>query len=270
MEQPKDRNRKPLFLGLIAILIIAAVGIYLFAGNSPSETNDVAADASSDAEAAIAAAGISKSERAATEAIVRAYILENPEIITEAVQILQKREVMQRVESAGGALTKPFPGAIAGNPDGAITIVEFTDYNCGFCRASLADIDRLIAGNKDVRVIFREVPILAESSRDGARWALAAARQGKYKAFHDALFAGGPVSEKSIRAAAARAGLNIAQAEKDAVSAEIKAELDANLSMMQQIGFGGTPTFFIGDHMIEGAVGYDALKAAVEKARKKG
>jgi protein-disulfide isomerase len=167
-------------------------------------------------------------------------------------------------------LTKPFPGAIAGNPDGAITIVEFTDYNCGFCRASLADIDRLIAGNKDVRVIFREVPILAESSRDGARWALAAARQGKYKAFHDALFAGGPVNEKSIRAAAARAGLNIAQAEKDAASAEIKAELDANLSMMQQIGFGGTPTFFIGDHMVEGAVGYDALKAAVEKARKKG
>lgn len=270
MEQPKDRNRKPLFLGLIAVLIIAAVGVYLFAGNSASETNDVAADASSDAEAAIAAAGISKSERAATEAIVRAYILENPEIITEAVQILQKREVLQRVESAGGALTKAFPGAIAGNPDGAITIVEFTDYNCGFCRASLADIDRLIAGNKDVRVIFREVPILAESSRDGARWALAAARQGKYKAFHDALFAGGPVSEKSIRAAAARAGLNIAQAEKDAASAEIKAELDANLSMMQQIGFGGTPTFFIGDQMIEGAVGYDALKAAVEKVRKKG
>lgn len=270
MKHTALRDRKPLLFGLIAFLIIAAVGIYLFVGADQTETTtDIAADASSDAEAAIAAAGISKSERAATEAIVRAYILENPEIITDAVQILQKRDVVQRVQSAGGALTTPFPGAVAGNPEGAITIVEFTDYNCGFCRASLADIDRLIAGNKDVRVIFREVPILAESSRDGARWALAAARQGKYKAFHDALFAGGPVSEKSIRAAAARAGLNISQAEKDAASAEIKAELDANLSMMQQIGFGGTPTFFIGDQMIEGAVGYDALKAAVEKARKK-
>lgn len=271
MKHTALRDRQPLLFGLIAFLIIAAVGIYLFVGADQAETTtDIAADASSDAEAAIAAAGISKSERAATEAIVRAYILENPEIITDAVQILQKRDVVQRVQSAGGALTKPFPGAFAGNPEGAITIVEFTDYNCGFCRASLADIDRLIAGNKDVRVIFREVPILAESSRDGARWALAAARQGKYKAFHDALFAGGPVSGKSIRAAAARAGLNISQAEKDAASAEIKAELDANRSMMQQIGFGGTPTFFIGDQMIEGAVGYDALKAAVEKARKKG
>jgi protein-disulfide isomerase len=271
MKHTALRDRKPLLFGLIAFLIIAAVGIYLFVGADQAETTtDIAADASSDAEAAIAAAGISKSERAAIEAIVRAYILENPEIITEAVQILQKRDVVQRVQSAGGALTTPFPGAVAGNPEGAITIVEFTDYNCGFCRASLADIDRLIAGNKDIRVIFREVPILAESSRDGARWALAAARQGKYKAFHDALFAGGPVSEKSIRAAAARAGLNISQAEKDAASAEIKAELDANRSMMQQIGFGGTPTFFIGDQMIEGAVGYDALKAAVEKARKKG
>lgn len=269
MDFATTRNRTPILLGLFALIMIAAVGGYLFASRSVPD-HDVAASAAADAEKAIADAGISKSERAATEAIVRAYILENPEIITEAVQILQKREVVKRMEAAGGALSRPFPGAVAGNPDGAVTIVEFTDYNCGFCRAAVADLDRIIAANKDVRIVFREVPILAQSSRDAARWALAAAKQGKYKAFHDALFANGPVSDKSIRSAASRVGLDIARAEKDAGSAEVKAEIEANLAMMQQIGFGGTPTFFIGDQMIEGAVGYDAIKTAVERARKKG
>jgi protein-disulfide isomerase len=134
----------------------------------------------------------------------------------------------------------------------------------------VADLDRLAASDKDVRIVFREVPILAPSSETAARWALAAAKQGKYKAFHDAMFAAGPVNDQSIRTAAQRAGLNLAQAEKDAASAEVKAELEANLAMKSQIGFGGTPTFFVKDQMIEGAVGYDALKAAVEKARKKG
>ncbi|MGL5839745.1 MAG: DsbA family protein, partial [Sphingorhabdus sp.] len=169
---------------------------------------------------------------------------------------------------AGGALTRPFPGAVGGNPDGAITIVEFTDYNCGFCRKAVADVSRLVAANKDVRIVYREVPILAPSSRDAASWALAAAKQGKHKAFHDAMFAGGPVRDASIRLAAKRAGLDLSQAEKDVMSPEIKAEIDANLAMMQQIGFNGTPTFFIDNEMIEGAVGYEALKAAVEKARK--
>jgi len=268
MDQPKN-NRIIILIAIAAVIAVLGSGVYLFANRNSTPGAELSATATADAEKAIAAAGISKSERAATEAIVRAYILENPEIITEAVQILQKREMAQRMEAAGGALTKAFPGAVAGNPNGAITIVEFTDYNCGFCRAAVADLDRIVAANKDVRIIFREVPILAESSRDAARWALAAAKQGKYKAFHDAVFAGGPVTEQSLRAAAARAGLDMARAQKDAASAEVKAEIEANLAMMQQIGFDGTPTFFIGDQMIEGAVGYDALKAAVEKARKK-
>lgn len=269
MDQPKN-NRTIILIAIAAIIAVLGAGIYLFTSRNSDAGTDVGATALAEAEKAIAAAGISKSERKATEAIVRAYILENPEIITEAVQILQKREMVQRMEAAGGALVKAFPGAVAGNPDGAITIVEFTDYNCGFCRAAVADLDRIVTANKDVRIIFREVPILAQSSRDAARWALAAAKQNKYKAFHDAVFAGGPVTEKSLRAAAARVGLDMARAQKDAASAEVKAEIEANLAIMQQIGFGGTPTFFIGDQMIEGAVGYDALNAAIEKARKKG
>ena len=270
MDQPQSNNRLPWIFALIAAMMLIGTGVYFFTGKEEVERGDKASYAAADAERAISAAGISKTERAATEAIVRAYILENPEIITEAVEILQKREMTKRMDAAGGALTRPFPGAVGGNPDGAITVVEFTDYNCGFCRSSVADLNRLMASEKDVRIVYRELPILSATSRDAARWALAAAKQGKHKAFHDAMFAAGPASEQTITAAARRAGLDMARAAKDAASEEINAEIERNLAMMQQIGFSGTPTFIIGDQMLEGALGYDALKAAVEKARKKG
>ena len=268
MNEQQTSNRLPLILVLIGAAILGAAGYYFFAKSEPAVRGDKAVYAAQDAERAISAAGVSDKERAATEAIVRAYILENPEIITEAVEILQKREMAKRMEAAGGALTKAFPGAVGGNPEGAITVVEFTDYNCGFCRSSAPDLNRLMASEKDVRIVYRELPILAASSRDAARWALAAAKQGKHKAFHDAMFAAGQANEQSITAAARRAGLNMEQAAKDAASQEVNAEIERNLAMMQQIGFNGTPTFIIGDQMLEGALGYDALKAAVEKARK--
>lgn len=270
MDQQQTTRRLPLIFALLGAALLIAAGIYFFTSKEEMVRGDMTAYAKADADRAISAAGINDKERAATEAIVRAYILENPEIITEAVEILQKRELAKRMDAAGSAITQPFPGAVGGNPNGTITVVEFTDYNCGFCRSSVADLNRLIGSEKDVKIVYRELPILAASSRDAARWALAAAKQGKHKAFHDAMFAAGPANEQSITAAARRAGLNMDQAAKDAASPEVKAEIESNLAMMQQIGFNGTPTFIIGDQILEGALGYEALKAAVEKARKKG
>jgi protein-disulfide isomerase len=206
--------------------------------------------------------------RQATQLLVKDYILENPEILMQAMQNLQKKETANRLASAGGAISKPFAGAVHGAQTADITIVEFTDYNCGYCRKSVEDVARLIENDKKLRVVFRELPILSPTSRDAARWALAAANQGKHKAFHDAMFAGEPPSDASIRVAAQAAGLDMTRAEADANSAEIAAEIDGNLAMMQQVGFTGTPTFVIGDQIIEGALGYEALKGAVAKARK--
>jgi protein-disulfide isomerase len=100
--------------------------------------------------------------------------------------------------------------------------------------------------------------------------ALAAARQGKHKAFHDALFAGGRADAANMAAAARKAGLDMAAARAFAASPQANQEIERNLALMQQIGFNGTPTFIIGDQILEGALGYDALKRAVEKARQKG
>jgi protein-disulfide isomerase len=132
------------------------------------------------------------------------------------------------------------------------------------------DVQRLLKSDGNIRLVYRELPILSQSSRDAALWALAAARQGKHKAFHDALFAGGRADEANIATAARKAGLDMAAARAFAASPQANQEIERNLAFMQQIGFNGTPTFIIGDQILEGALGYDALKRAVEKARQKG
>ncbi len=274
MTEPTYAKRIPLFTAIAGLLLVLGIGAYLFARDGKADDEfpvDQSSElASSVADKAVAAAGMSSDDRKATEAIVRAYILENPEIITEAVEILQKRDAAKRLSAVGGRITTPFPGAEAGNPRGDVTVVEFSDYNCGYCRSSVADVQKLIQSDSGVRVVYREVPILSPTSRDAAVWALAAAKQGKHKAFHDAMFAGGRPDAQTILAAAAKAGLNMAAAEKFVASAEANAEIESNLAMMQQVGFSGTPTFIIGDQILEGALGYGALKAAVARARKQG
>lgn len=262
MNDNAPKNNFVLLAIISALALLLAVGGYFF-----YQRADAPADVA--AERAIAAAGMSDAERKATEAVVRAYILEHPEILTEAAQILQQRETVKRLTAAGDALIKPFAGAIAGNPGGDVTLVEFTDYSCGFCRASVPDVQRLIDSDSGVRVVYREVPILSPASREAAKWALAAAKQGKYKAFHDAMFAGEKPSDVSIRAAAQKAGLDMARAAVDAESEAVATEIETNLALMQKVGFGGTPTFIVGDQILEGALGHDALKEAVAKARKK-
>lgn len=256
----------------LAILLALALYIYWPAPAPVRNFNAVptADGATRSADEAVAAAGMSMADRKATEALVKAYILENPEIITDAVAILQQRETTKRLSAAGNEITKPFPGAEAGNPKGDVTIVEFTDYNCGFCRASVPDVQRLLKGDGNIRLVYRELPILSQSSREAALWALAAARQGKHKAFHDALFAGGRADAANIAAAARTAGLDVAAARTFAASPQAAKEIERNLALMQQIGFNGTPTFIIGEQILEGALGYEALKNAVEKARQKG
>lgn len=274
MADELNNNRIPLLIALAGALLLIGVGAYVFVSNRNSvERGSVEQKtelASSVADDAVAAAGMSDKDRKATEALVRAYILEHPEIITEAVEILQQRDIAKRLTAAGSTIATPFPGAEAGNPDGDVTIVEFTDYNCGFCRASVADVQRLLRDDGNIRLVYRELPILSQTSRDAASWALAAAKQGKHKAFHDAMFAGGRPDAQTIRAAASKAGMDMTAAEKFASSQQAEAEIKSNLEMMQQVGFNGTPTFIIDDQILEGALGYDALKSAVEKARKRG
>ncbi len=198
----------------------------------------------------------------------REYLLANPEVLPEAMQVLQQRDMATRINPIRSQLESPFPGAVMGNPEGSVTLVEFSDYACTFCRQSLADVDRLIAANPDLKVVVREYPILRPESVDAARMALAAAQQGKYRAFHDAMFELGPPSADTIEAAATRAGINLETARAAITSGIFDDQLRQNARLAERLGINGTPGWVVGDEALNGAVGADTIGDAIERARK--
>jgi len=213
------------------------------------------------------AAALSFGDRRAIEVVVREYILENPEIIPEAMEELQRKEGAQALSGVRDQVETPFPGAVLGNPNGTVTLVEFSDFACGYCRRSVEDVNALLAKRPELRIVVRELPILSEQSAAAARMALAAAEQGKYHAFYNAMFAAGQPGPAAIEAAARKAGLDLAKARDAAASDRIAAELDKNLDVARQLGFNGTPSWIVGDELISGAVGVDTLAKAIDKAQ---
>jgi protein-disulfide isomerase len=197
------------------------------------------------------------------EGLVRRTLMAHPDIITDAMQRLQDREQGRMVAASGAGLTQPVGNAFTGARDADVSVVEFFDYNCGYCRASLPVVAALVKADPHVRVVYRELPILAESSHAAARASLAAARQGRWPAFHDALYTGGPVSDASIAAAAGKAGVDLSTA----ASAENEAEIARNLKIAGQLGVSGTPSWIIGDRVLSGALPLEDLQRAVAAAR---
>jgi protein-disulfide isomerase len=198
----------------------------------------------------------------------REYILAHPEVLPEAMARLQVQERLARLEPVRNELERPFPGAVLGNPQGKVTLVEFSDYACSYCRQSVADVQQLIAANPDLRVVIREYPILSPQSADAARMSLAAAQQGKYAAFHEAMFRLGPPSAETIAQAAKEAGLDMAAAQATITSGALDSFLQANVELANRLGIGGTPGWVVGDKIIDGAVGSAALGEAIEEARR--
>ena len=195
----------------------------------------------------------------------RAYLLERPEILKEVAEALALQESQERIESVGEALFEPFPGAVIGNPEGSKVLVEFTDYNCPYCQQSLADVQRLVAEDPELKVIMREWPIF-QGSEGAARMALAAGIQGKYREFHEKMFELGPASPESVEAAARAIGLDMERARNDAASEAVSVELVRNLTFAQSLGFSGTPAFIAAETPLAGAVGYEALKEALDNS----
>jgi protein-disulfide isomerase len=204
--------------------------------------------------------------RPTTNVAVREYLLEHPEVLPEAMDRLKAREVAKRIDPIRSQVTTPFPGAVLGNPAGTKVLVEFTDFACTYCRHSVAEVDALIAQDPQLKVVIREMPILSEQSAAAARMGLAAAEQGKYAAFHKAMFELGPPSPSTIDAAAQKAGLDLARAKTIAGSKAVEAELGRNLAIAERLNFNGTPSWVIGDQAFSGALPRDALAEALEKA----
>jgi protein-disulfide isomerase len=206
--------------------------------------------------------GFSQPGRAATEAIVRDYVLNHGEILPEALERAQRRQASASVAQHRAALVRPYHSAWAGAANGDVVLVEFFDYACPYCRATNGDVDRLLAEDPRLKVVWRELPVLGPGSEAAARLSLAAARQGRFRQFHRGMFALGRPTEALLAQAAADSGVR-----REDENAESRAELARNFELARAVGATGTPTFVVGDQILQGAVGYAALRRAIAAAR---
>ncbi|MEO7278268.1 MAG: DsbA family protein [Sphingomicrobium sp.] len=197
--------------------------------------------------------------------IVRAGLLADPAILSDAVDALRNAQYQPVLAANRAALEMPFASSWKGSAKPDVTMVEFFDYACPYCKASNPHVERLLAEDKDLRLVYRELPILGPDSVTAARLSLEASKLGRFARFHDAMWAAGRPAPATIAAATTAAGIAAAPL----ADAEAEAELKRNFQLAGKLGATGTPLFIVGDDVLSGAVGYDALKAAVAKARKR-
>lgn len=213
-------------------------------------------------------AATAPAQKAEIEAVVRDYILAHPEIIPQAIDKLRERQSQDAYAANKAALETPFASAWAGAEKGDVTLVMFTDYACGYCRTSLPDIDRLIADDPRLKVVWREIPILGPGSEIAAKASLAAAQQGAFRTFHERMFAAGRPDGTKVSSVLRSMPLDLARVQRDVDGAAVLAEIRKNLELAGRIDESlATPTFVVGGQMLKGAVGYDALKQAITDAR---
>jgi protein-disulfide isomerase len=197
--------------------------------------------------------------------IVRQGLLADPKILTDTVDALRDAQYAPVLAANRAAIETPFASSWKGAAKPEVTLVEFFDYACPYCKASNPAVDRLLQEDKGLRVVYRELPILGPDSVTAARLSLEASKLGRFTRFHDALWAAGRPAPETIATAAQSAGIAPAPNQDP----EIDVELNHNLKLAGALGATGTPLFVVGDRVMNGAVGYDMLRDAIARARGK-
>lgn len=221
---------------------------------------------------------LTDAEREAFRNEVRSYLLENPEVLMEAISVLEQRQQDQQaqddislVKANAADLFESESSWVGGNPEGDVTIVEFVDYRCSYCRKAFPEVSQLVSEDGNIRLILKEFPILGEQSVLSTRMALAtrmAHGDEAYKAAHDALISfRGEVNDTSIRAIASDLGLDAEPIIAAMKSPEIDAIIAENHALAQRMQISGTPTFVVGDQMLRGYLPLDGMKGVVEQVR---
>jgi protein-disulfide isomerase len=228
---------------------------------------------------AAGAQSFSAEQRKEIEEIVRGYLLRNPDVLQDVIAELEKRQSAADAEKAKAAVKSNADllfssprSVVVGNPKGDITLIEFFDYNCGFCKRALADLLELMREDPKLRVVLKEFPVLGEGSVDAARVGVAVYMQDKsgkkYLDFHQKLLGSrGPIDKARALAVAKEVGLDVARIERDMASDEVRAALAENMQLAEALGLNGTPSYVVGDDVVIGAVGRDALKQKVSSSR---
>ncbi len=218
-------------------------------------------------------------QKSEVERILRDYLIAHPEIIQDAMSELDKRQSAADAEKHKATIKQSSQTifnsprqVVLGNPDGNVTFVEFFDYNCGYCKRAMDDMLTLLKDDPKLKVVLKEFPVLGPGSVEAAQVAVAVRMQDKtgkkYLEFHQKLLGGRGQADKARALAVAKdIGLDMARLEKDLASAEVKASLQESFKLAESLGLNGTPSYVIGDNVVVGAVGLDALKEKINTSR---
>lgn len=221
---------------------------------------------------------LTDAERAQFRSEVRSYLMENPQVIMEAVNQLQAQEAEAQaqtdftlVSDNKDAIFNDGYSYVGGNPEGDITIVEFMDYRCGYCKKAFTEVEKLVNGDGNIRFIVKELPILGEQSMVASRFAIAAkivAGDEGYKSVHDALMSfNGDITPTSLSRLAKSFDLDAEAIIEKMDSAEVTEEIAKTRALAQTLAISGTPTFVMQDELLRGYLPYDQMKAILEEKR---
>lgn len=222
------------------------------------------------------AEGFSAAQKEEIGVIIKEYLAENPEIVMESLNKHREDMEQQQAVAATENLSKhkdfltAADAPSAGNPKADVTIVEFFDYNCGYCKRAIPDVLKTLEADKNVRFVFHEMPILGPSSLTAAQWALAAHKQGKYFEYHRALMEhNGPKDDASLENIAKDLGLDVEKMKTDVKSDDVQKMISDSMSAARDLDINGTPAFIINDTITRGYMGPDGLDKAIAQEREK-
>ena len=218
-----------------------------------------------------------KTERERIESVVKDYLLNNPEIIIQAIQSLRERQEQNKRQQTKanlaklqGELFRDPDTPVGGNPNGSVTIVEFFDYRCGFCKRTFPDLVKLVEADKNIRFVFKEFPILGPQSVTASKAGLAAwiLDKSKYEAFHEAMMGSkGALPKSRVMTFAAKSGYDVKALQKTMADPRVDAMIKRNFNLAKALDINGTPAFVIGDQVVRGAVDLETLKSLISQAR---
>jgi protein-disulfide isomerase len=248
---------------LVPAILLAGATLAIGQTSTPSDTTAPAAatEPAAAQSAAPATSAFTPAQRKELEGIIKDILLNNPEIMLEVQNALESKMDKIQAERMAVAikehateLYRPAGSPVVGNAKGDVPVIEFFDYNCGYCKKALSELSQLMDKDKKVRVILKEFPILAKGSEEASRVALAAKMQGKYWEFHRAMLESqGQANEASALRIAEKLGLDMPRLKKDMASAEVKKEIEDTRQLATKMGIQGTPHFIVGDRIIAGA-----------------
>ena len=269
-------RRTPVLFASLAAAAFAALPAVAETSSTPASTPVPAAAAPAAANSApqsVSTQILSADQQQAIGILVKSYIAAHPEIVQDALDALDKRQKDAEADKArttikdnNATIFNSAHQVVLGNPQGNVTMVEFFDYNCAYCKRALPDMMGLLSANPNLRFVLKEFPVLGDGSVEAAHVAVAARMQDptgkKYIEFHQKLLGGRGAADKARALAVAKdVGFDMARIEKDMDSPEVKTTIDEDMKLADALGVNGTPSYVIGDEVVVGAVGLDELKA---------